>query len=59
MKRCIALGVRDLVVIHPIDEIGISKELHEFANMDQFPFSVLQRHLQLSWIHAIRGGGGG
>ena len=26
-------GVQDLVVIHPIDEVGISKELQEFAEM--------------------------
>ena len=32
VKRTTKRGVRDLVVIHPIDEIGISKELHELAN---------------------------
>ena len=30
-KRITNCGVRDLIVIHPIDEIGISKELQEFA----------------------------
>ena len=33
LKRVTRRGVRDLVVIHPIDEIGISKEIDELANM--------------------------
>ena len=33
-KRYTKRGVRDLVVIHPVDEIGISKELFELANSD-------------------------
>ena len=31
-KRTTKRGVRDLVVVHPIDEIGITKELHELAD---------------------------
>ena len=30
-KRTTKRGVRDIVVIHPVDEIGILAELHEFA----------------------------
>ena len=30
-KRSTKRGVRDIVVIHPIDELGISKELHELS----------------------------
>ena len=31
-KRKTTRSVRDLVVVHPIDELGIMKELHDFAN---------------------------
>ena len=31
-KRRTKRGVRELVVIHPVDEIGISRELYELAN---------------------------
>ena len=30
-KRFTKRGVRDIIVIHPVDEIGISAELNEFA----------------------------
>ena len=33
-KRSTVRCPRDLVVVHPIDEIGISKELYELANMN-------------------------
>ena len=33
-KRHTKRGVRDLVVIHPIDELGISKELYELSNSE-------------------------
>ena len=32
IKRKTRRGVRELVVIHPIEEISITKELDEFAN---------------------------
>ena len=32
VKRRTNRGVRDLVVIHQVDEVGISKELHDLAN---------------------------
>ena len=31
-KRRTKRGVRDIVVVHPVEEIGISKELQEFAD---------------------------
>ena len=31
-KRKTKRGVRELVIIHPVDEIGISRELFELAN---------------------------
>lgn len=30
-KRTTRRGVRDLVVIHPVEEIGIAAELHRFS----------------------------
>ena len=30
-KRTTKRGVRDIVVIHPVEEIGISAELHDFV----------------------------
>ena len=36
VKRKPERGVRELVVIHPIDEIGISAELQEFKAIDKF-----------------------
>ena len=35
VKRVTNRGVRDLVLIHPIDEMGISKELCEMANVSE------------------------
>ena len=35
VKRITKRGVRDIIVIHPIDEIGISRELQEFADTIQ------------------------
>ena len=32
VKRRTRRSVRDLVIIHPVDELGISKELHDFAS---------------------------
>ena len=32
IKRRTKRGVRDLIVIHPVDEVGISKELYDMAN---------------------------
>ena len=32
VKRTTRRSVRDLVVIHPIEELGIMKELHDFAS---------------------------
>ena len=31
-KRTTTRGVRDLIVIHPVDELGLSKELYDLAN---------------------------
>ena len=31
-RRNTERGVRDIVVIHPVDELGISRELHDIAN---------------------------
>ena len=36
VKRTTKRGVRDLVIIHTIDEIGISRELHDLANKADF-----------------------
>ena len=30
-KRTMQRGVRDIVVIHPVEEIGIAAELHNFS----------------------------
>jgi hypothetical protein len=32
LKRCTKRGVRDIVVVHQVDEIGISRELYDLAN---------------------------
>ena len=32
VKRITERGVREIVVIHPVDELGISRELHDLAN---------------------------
>ena len=34
IKRCTRRGVHDLIIIHPIEEIGILKELEEFGKCD-------------------------
>ena len=36
VTRTTIRGVRDLVIIHTIDEIGISRELHDLANKADF-----------------------
>ena len=33
-RRKTKRGVRELIVIHPVDELGISKELYDLANLD-------------------------
>ena len=33
-KKEISRGVRDLVVIHPVDELGVSRELSEMAEAE-------------------------
>ena len=37
-RRTTSRHARDLVVIHPVDELGLSKELHDMANseLDQY-----------------------
>ena len=32
VKRVTKRGVRELVVIHPVDELGLSRELHDIAS---------------------------
>ena len=34
VKRVMKRGVRELVVIHPVEELGISKELYDLATTD-------------------------
>ena len=41
VKRRTNRGVRDLVVIHQVDEVGISKELHDLANANNIEQSDL------------------
>ena len=33
-RRKTKRGVRELIVIHPVNELGISKELYDLANLD-------------------------
>ena len=35
VKRQTRRSVRDLVIVHPVDELGISKELYDFASANQ------------------------
>ena len=41
VKRWTNRGVRDLVVIHQVDEVGISKELYDLANANNIEQSDL------------------
>lgn len=34
VKRTTVRGVRDLIIIHPVEELGLSKELFDLANSD-------------------------
>ena len=35
VKRKTVRGTRDLIVIHPVEELGLSKELYDLANSQE------------------------